>query len=255
MHYSYKTPPAIIAAYVKGILVIENFNIANPFTLPLFANGCPTLVFQSKKAWLNNKSSGHLTLFGQTIQPGVLTIDEGFTLIAYFFKPHALVALFNIAGNELSDTYADFNLLPPVAKAGIQEKLLNCASVNGMLSIINHFIEDLICKKKTDVSKIIAATSLIETKSVRDSLQLAQDNLFVTKKTFQRMFEKNVGLSPRMFKRIWQFNTAFQQLNTRRFIKLSDIAYEAGYADQSHFTRSFKEFTHLTPKEYLDFGK
>lgn len=50
MNYSYKIPPVSIAEYVKSILVIENFKIVNPFTLPLFANGCPTLVFSNKKS-------------------------------------------------------------------------------------------------------------------------------------------------------------------------------------------------------------
>ena len=52
MKYGYKTPPESIKEYVNSILVIEDFKIENPFTLPLFANGCPTLVFQTRKALL-----------------------------------------------------------------------------------------------------------------------------------------------------------------------------------------------------------
>jgi len=33
-------------------------------------------------------------------------------------------------------------------------------------------------------------------------------------------------------------------------MKLSDVAYENGYADQSHFIRSFREFTGYTPSQY-----
>lgn len=255
MNYSYKIPPASISEYVKSILVIENFKIVTPFTLPLFANGCPTLVFQTKKVLLNKQASGYFTLFGQTIKPGALTIYEDFTLIAYFFKPHSLVSLFNVAGNELSDTHVDLNLLKQGSNGNIQEKLLNCSSPNDMILLLNNYIITLINKKKADVSKINIATALIENNLANDSLKTAQDNLCVTEKTLQRMFEKNVGISPRLFKRICQFNTAFQQLNTRHFLKISDVAYENGYADQSHFIRTFKEFTNLTPKEYLHFGR
>ena len=31
---------------------------------------------------------------------------------------------------------------------------------------------------------------------------------------------------------------------------LSEIAFAAGYCDQSHFSRSFKRYTGLTPAEY-----
>ena len=41
-----------VSAYVKGILVIENYQNMKPFTLPIFANGTPTLVFQTAKPYL-----------------------------------------------------------------------------------------------------------------------------------------------------------------------------------------------------------
>jgi len=40
----------------------------------------------------------------------------------------------------------------------------------------------------------------------------------------------------------------------RQFQNLSDIAYDNDYADQSHYIRAFKEFTNITPKEYLHLG-
>jgi AraC-like DNA-binding protein len=68
------------------------------------------------------------------------------------------------------------------------------------------------------------------------------------------MFERNIGVAPNLYRRICQFNSAFTQLNIRNHQKLSDIAFQNGYADQSHYIRSFKEFTNITPKEYLQFA-
>src|SRR5690606_22053774 len=31
---------------------------------------------------------------------------------------------------------------------------------------------------------------------------------------------------------------------------LTEIAYKSGFADQAHFTKSFKHFTHLLPSDY-----
>ncbi|MNL65149.1 DNA-binding transcriptional activator FeaR [compost metagenome] len=67
----------------------------------------------------------------------------------------------------------------------------------------------------------------------------------------QRLFENNVGMSAKLFRRVCQFDASFQRLNQLQFDKLSDVAFEHGYADQSHFIRVFREFTGLTPKEYL----
>lgn len=42
------------------------------------------------------------------------------------------------------------------------------------------------------------------------------------------------------------------QLLTHSKQTLTEIGYEAGYFDQSHFIREFKSFTNLTPKQYRD---
>ncbi|HXR80603.1 MAG TPA: DUF6597 domain-containing transcriptional factor, partial [Saprospiraceae bacterium] len=81
-------PPLSISKYVSSILVIENYNQGNNFVLPLYANGSPTLVFNTAKATIKNKNINHLTLYGQTITPNELTIQSDFTLIAYFLYPN-----------------------------------------------------------------------------------------------------------------------------------------------------------------------
>jgi len=82
-------------------------------------------------------------------------------------------------------------------------------------------------------------------------LKRIQAELHVTERTFQRLFEFQVGVSPKMFNRICQFHAAFQQVRQHQCSKLSDIAFETGYSDQSHLSRTFKEFTNYSPGEYL----
>src|SRR3546814_20745440 len=84
-----------------------------------------------------------------------------------------------------------------------------------------------------------------------ESLALVQKDFCLTERTLQRQFRNVIGIAPNLYRRICQFNAGFQQLNTRQFSKLADIAFENGYADQIHYIRVFKEFTHTTPKDYL----
>jgi AraC-like DNA-binding protein len=95
----------------------------------------------------------------------------------------------------------------------VQEKLLNCPSADDMVSLVNDYILTLINKKRFNTSRIHFATTIIRENLASDNLKSVQDNLCVTEKTLQRMFESNVGISPRLYKRICQFNAAFQQLN------------------------------------------
>src|SRR5215467_7898397 len=121
-------PSDKIADHVHRILVIENYQVTNPFTLPLFANGSPTLLFLTTKATIDNNAANHLTLFGQTVFPETLTIRDKFTMIAYFFKPFSLFSLFRISPQEITDKPVDLNLLPLSNTNELQEKLLNADS-------------------------------------------------------------------------------------------------------------------------------
>ncbi len=249
MKVSYPTPPEKVSAFVQGILVIENDQSSNLFELPLFANGTPTLLFQTKKGQLS-AGSNFLTLFGQTVSPDKLFVKDEFTLIAYFLKPYSLPSLFAVAADELTDHPIDFNLLS--SGSGLQDRLLNAERVNEMLALIDDFLSGFIAKVKVDQSLIKYAVEKIAFNTHKDVLVQLQDELSLTERTFQRMFERNIGVSPNQFRRIIQFNKSFQQLNNRSFKKLSDISLDNGYADQNHYIRSFKEFTNITPTNYLN---
>lgn len=248
------TPHPRIAEYVERILVIETSTITTAFSLPLFANGLPTLVFKSVKGTIRNSYTSHLTLFGQTILPEVINFTEGFTLIAYFFKPYSLQTLFGVPAPQLTDKPVDLNLLKRSNVAGLQEQLLNYDSVEDRINQLDNYICNLIAAAKKGSTIIKYATARIGQNSSKKILGLVQRELCITERTFERLFEKNIGVSPNLYRRICQFNKAFHQLNNRSFYKLTDIAFANGYTDQSHFIRSFKEFTNITPKDYLNLG-
>lgn len=248
MTVTYPTPAEKVSEYVQGIFVMENHHVTSPFYLPLFANGMPTLLFYTSRGQIKNNIS-HLILFGQTILPGELLIKEDFTLVAYYLKSYSLISLFNISAKELTDNPIDFNLLSK--NIDLQEQLLNAGTINQMMSLLDNYIFSLISKKKKDERLIKFATEKIFDNSCKGILHEIQNDSCITERSLQRIFENYIGVSPNCFRKINQFSKAFQQLNKRQFRNLSDIAFDNGYADQSHYIRVFREFTNITPKEYL----
>jgi len=248
-------PSQRVADYVERILIIDDYSMNFPFALPLFANGTPTLLFLSAKASIQGKSTSYLTLFGQTVFPETLTIEDSFILIAYFFKPFTLYPLFGVAAKELTDFPIDLGLLHAGKADELKERLLNADGIAEMVNILDDYIFSLITRIKTETQLLQFATSFIAKDPSKDTLLSVQKQLYITERTFQRLFEKNIGVAPSLFRRICQFNAAFQQINNRNFKNLTHVALENGYFDQSHFIRAFKEFTRITPKEYLRFGE
>jgi AraC-like DNA-binding protein len=243
-------PPVSVAEFVSSILVLENFDFKEEFILPLYANGSPTIIFQTANPIKGDKTIGNLTLYGQTVLPDELIFNSSFLLIAYFLYPHSLTSLFNIKASELTNDFMSLANIRQAKAINLNEQLLNESTLNGRMHLINQFIVDLAKKSTVDNSKTIFVTNelmITETASLTD----IKRKLNTSERTLERLFDNNVGVSPNMFKRICQFHKAFQQLNKYNFTKLTDVAYGNGFADQSHFIRVFKEFTGLTPSEYL----
>lgn len=61
-------------------------------------------------------------------------------------------------------------------------------------------------------------------------------------------FRDAVGLPPKALARLLRVEHATQRV--RAGDRLADIAYEAGYADQAHFNRDFRELVGCTPSQF-----
>jgi AraC-like DNA-binding protein len=244
-------PHISIANYVHSIIVLEDDNLKNECVIPLIAKGLPSIVFQLTGAATNN-GNAHLVLYGQNLKPFDFHALGHLTIIAYFLHPHILNNFFGFDANEVTDLSIDLSFTQPAKDFNLKERLLNAASLNERLQLMNNYVLELASGIRTDINKGIAfATCAIQKSAGLVSLKNIQNELRVTERTFQRLFDHHVGLSPKVFCRICQFDAAFQQLGSGQFSKLGDIAHQNGYADQSHLIRVFKEFTNISPKEYL----
>lgn len=94
------------------------------------------------------------------------------------------------------------------------------------------------------------AVSVIAVSKGNIALKRLQLELQLSERSFERKFKEYIGISPKLFARICRFQASLQQLRSNDFSKLSDIAFEQEYADQSHFIRAFKEFAGFSPFQY-----
>jgi AraC-like DNA-binding protein len=66
----------------------------------------------------------------------------------------------------------------------------------------------------------------------------------------QRRFQQQVGLGPKQLARVARLQRALALANAKA-TTYSQIAIEAGYADQSHFTREFSDIAGVSPTRYF----
>ncbi|MEL6680961.1 MAG: helix-turn-helix transcriptional regulator, partial [Pseudomonadota bacterium] len=66
---------------------------------------------------------------------------------------------------------------------------------------------------------------------------------------FSRVFKATLGATPMQYVLAYRIEQAMK-LMADRARPLSDIAYACGFADQAHFSRSFKQVTGQSPRAY-----
>ncbi|MCH4886623.1 helix-turn-helix transcriptional regulator [Acidaminobacter sp. JC074] len=72
----------------------------------------------------------------------------------------------------------------------------------------------------------------------------------IQRRSFERRFLKIIGVSPKDFKGIRQFEIASRALLYDEQ-RLSEIALYSDYYDQAHFTKNFKKYASYTPKAFV----
>lgn len=73
----------------------------------------------------------------------------------------------------------------------------------------------------------------------------------ISQRRFIELFEKQVGLTPKVFLRVRRFQRILQIVGKAREVDWAQVALDCGYYDQAHFIHDFREFSGLTPTQYL----
>lgn len=81
--------------------------------------------------------------------------------------------------------------------------------------------------------------------------QLVQTYPF-TQKHLIAQFKKYLGLTPKNYQRILRFNEILAKIYQKKRLSWTQISYDCGYTDQSHFIKEFKYFSGFNPQEFLD---
>ena len=255
MKYWYQKPHQLLSEYLRTVLILEGFSESHTASLPLFTNGMPALLCRTEKSQTENENIEQLTLFGKSIPQDCWEIKSNTTIIAYFFKPFALASIFNIPAAKLIETPIDLCNWSPHKTNALRTQLIYAGPTLRKIEVLDNLLIHQLQQHKKECEIIKYATDQIMCNAgTTEILSVTLKQLNLSTRTFQRIFKKYVGVTPNQYRRICQFQFSFAQLRAKQFNKLTDVAYDNGFADQSHFIRSFREFTQITPQDYIRSG-
>jgi len=82
------------------------------------------------------------------------------------------------------------------------------------------------------------------------SLADVASDVCLCQRHFERKFKSAIGVSPKMFAKIFRFNYALQCMKKYPHKDLLTIATECGYYDHTHLAKDFKSLTGDTPSDF-----
>ena len=172
-------------------------------------------------------------------------------MLGVFFRPGMFRHFFNLPAPELTDQVLAFEDAGIPRLKELQYRLLEHGSLAGKVQRVEEFLKKQLATFHFRPTLTDQALFLLHRKGPGCSVNNLKEELGVSSRFFRKVFYSDIGLSPKVFLKINRFNAAFQVLRSGRFYKLSDIAYQLHYYDQSHFIKEFKHFTDTTPLQFI----
>ena len=68
---------------------------------------------------------------------------------------------------------------------------------------------------------------------------------------FIEIFRNQVSITPKRFHRLYRFRKVIERVRRLTVVDWADVGLSLGYFDQAHLIHDFREFSGLTPTEYL----
>lgn len=242
--------------FVNCIMEGESKAIDAHTNIPLYADGYPGIMFQQSNNGFyllpKKKKLSELFLYGQTLDPVSLDVHGPYKFVVIQLYPFASKYLLNVDPKLLNDECYDLLTIQQVDTKNYHEQLKTAKSLEEQTQLLSQLVKALIAAQRVPQNDAIQkAIEIIIQHKGQIKIKEVLHQVYLTERTFERNFKAEVGLTPKQFARIIQFQFSLNQLNNSNISKLTAIGLDSGFADQSHFIRAFKKYTGQTPSFYL----
>lgn len=227
---------------VKGLSQIYRFQAGASsdatFAIP---DGCIDIMFDC------SESTPSAKICGSTLQAQNAKLKPGHEYLGVRFTPGALPRYLNISAKELiSQRLNLFDLAQD--RDHLLEQLISNQNFNHQVQIIQHHLSGEEFSKPSNKTQV--AMNAIHECSGNIQINELETLTGISKRTLQRLFREELGISPKEFSRIVRCQSAVNQINQLSEVTFIELAHNLGFSDQPHFMREFKNLVSSTPFAY-----
>ena len=237
-----------VVVWSKELLKTEalfyTFEVKERFEMDYIPDACVNFFFAANGKRVKGYFIGILTkAYKMTFEPGVL----------YFgLKPYTNVGLrcFEKDQSRLID-----HVIPLEEQFADAEGLIRELSDVSTLKkrkdfLLDHHREMLLDETKRSVlAEYLSVLLCTETPAL--SMEKMGRETGYSERYTQRLFRKEIGITPKLYSRIIRFQNAIKAIYEDEDNTLAKVAYQLGYYDQAHLIHEFQFFAQLSPTRLL----
>lgn len=130
----------------------------------------------------------------------------------------------------------------------LHEQLAIATHYEQRFSLLDAFFLDRLDDALSPVPSITRALARLKTTQGRVTINTLTDELQCSRRHLNTGFQEHVGVSPKLLARILRFTHAVELSGTT--LSWAEISQRAGYYDQAHMVRDFRQFSGSAPTEF-----
>ncbi|MDR1761041.1 MAG: AraC family transcriptional regulator [Bacteroidales bacterium] len=258
MSVHFATPSQTLAPFIKRYWAIENVLgkgkvcvqriIPTGLTeLMLYFTPRPKILTESKYVSDNVALYGHQNDFYDMELTGNLSV---FSIV---FQPQGLMRFFNFPLREIFNRNVSLKDISGQAGRDLEEKMNEATTFRQRVYTAETYLSELLKNNCDDFefSRINHIAELIKQTCGKITVNQLASAAYLSRKQFERIFSEHIGVSPKQYLKIIRFQSAIFQKQQNSNLTMTDLSYNSGYFDQSHFINDFKSLSGLTPKQYF----
>lgn len=255
MQYLELQPTASTRSVVRCFWQLQGAGGAGADADPALPDGSPELIFNIGDPFEQVEPNGKAVtqpsafLVGQITRPLLVRPTGRTDLIAVRFEAHGAALLHdNVAA--LTDRWLGINSLRGGVLLPVADRLRESGSPAERLVVLEGAITQLMQRNPGADARVASAVETIRRTHGDLRCDDLAERLGLTPRSLQRLFARQVGISPKLLARIVRFQRVFaaRRDDPGSFAR---VAAQCGYADQSHLVRDFRDFAGMPPAELL----
>jgi AraC-like DNA-binding protein len=173
-------------------------------------------------------------------------------LVGVHFKPWGLSAFVDAPLTELRDRWVPADAVWGRSFERMRNRIAGATTTGEMLEIVEAELRSqLLVAPSRGLQLVNHAAGRIEASWGAVPVGALSDGAGVSGNHLAAQFKAHVGLTPKRVARIYRFARLILSVDARRAVDWSGLAHAAGYFDQAHLSKEFKDFTGHTPSAYL----